>query len=153
MRGRIPLSVASVLCVASTAAAQTDGQVPLDVETVISGGYWQVDDSAHGSFRVIIETGGFEHLISEARVEWVAEPTESDTPSRLLATAPLTETTGGGVHLVNPVLVREDKRWILTIEAVNTHCDPVGIDRWRVALGAPGSLTVLGSTPVQAGCD
>jgi len=153
LRGRIPLTVASVLCVASTATAQTEAAVPLDVETVISGGYWQVNDSTHGSFRVIIETGGFEHIISDARVEWVAEPRESDAPSRLLATAPLAELTGGGVHLVNPVLVREDKRWILTIEAVNTHCDPVRIDRWRVALGAPSTLTVLGSTPVQAGCD
>lgn len=145
--------VAALLASHMTASAQSSASVPAEVETVATGGYWVLDDSTRGTFRVVIETGGFEHIISDAHIDWIAEPTESDTPPRIVASTDIPDVTNGGVHLMNPVFSRDGKQWILTIEAVNTHCDPARVDRWRVALGAPGKLAVLGSTPLEPGCE
>lgn len=153
MRAAIVLVIAHALLGFASATAQSTAQVPVHIETVASGGFWEVDDSTRGQFRVVIETGGFEHLISDAHVDWIAQPRESDAAPRLVASISVPEVTGGGVHLVDPLLSWDGKSWVLTIDAANTHCDPVRIDRWRMALGAPGKLTVLGSTRVAAGCD
>ena len=154
MRAEVVLLCICTLLRAPSVAAQSEAQVPVDVETVASGGYWEVNDSTRGRFRVVIETGGFEHIISTARVDWLALPPESDAATKLVASAAMPdEVTSAGVHLLSPTFSLDGTQWILTIDAANTHCDPVRIDRWRVALSAPGKLTVLGSTPVKSGCD
>jgi hypothetical protein len=153
MRLQFAVGIASLLLETSPLLAQTAVVVPADVETAISSGYWELNDSTRGHYRIVIRTGGFEHIVSEAQVDWIADPTDSDAEAQVFATAAIPRVAMAGVHLINPVLEREGKQWILTIDADNTHCDPDRIDRWRVALGAPGKLTVLGSTLVQAGCE
>jgi hypothetical protein len=150
----VSLLLLGLLGVATTTArAQRPTPISPDIETVASGGYWERDQETRGHFRAVISTGGFEHIISDLTVEWIAEPTASDTPSHRILAREVPEVADGGVHLTDPAFTLEGSRWILTIDAVNTHCDPALIERWRVALGTPGDVTILGSVVVQKGCD
>lgn len=149
---RVCVSLLLLVLAGSRVTAQDRQSISPDIETVVSGGHWVTSDSVEGRFRVVIETAGFEHLISTLRVEWIAYPTESDDSARIIAGRDVT-TGGGGVYLTDPSLALDAGRWILTVDAVNTHCDPMPTDRWRVALGPPGEVTVLGSTVVRKGCE
>ena len=149
-----PYRVACALLLAPLAPAWGQQREPLppEVETVVTRGYWITPDSVAGTYRVVIMTGGFEHRISELWVEWLAEPLDSDRSARVLVSRRIEDVDAGSVLLVDPVLRPEGERWILTVDAVQTHCDPPLTTRWRLALGQPGKVRILGSTVVRAGC-
>ena len=148
------LRILVLLCILPQAAfSQETTALPADIETVVSGGDWESGAEARGHFRAVIATGGFEHIISDLTVEWIADPTDSDQPPRTYSSRAVPEVAQGGVHLTLPVIAREGGHWILTLEAENTHCDPIRVERWRLRLDSPGQITVLGSTIVQPGCN
>jgi len=136
----------------STARAQNGPSIPPEVETVISGGDWITKDSVEGHYRIVIETEGLEHLISRLRVEWIADPSKSDTPAKIVAVQEV-PIGAGGVYLTAPTIGLEVGRWILTVDATNTHCDPMPTERWRIALNLPAQAKVLDSTVIKRGCE
>ncbi len=98
--------------------------LPADVETVVSGGYWEVGDTARGRFRAVITTNGLEHLISGLRIEWIRDPEESNQAPRPLFAMDVTSMPAGISHLVNPSFALDGSTWVLSVDAVNTHCAP-----------------------------
>ena len=45
--------------------------IPASVQSVQSGGYWQKGDQ-DGHYRVVVTSGGFEHVISRLFIQWIA---------------------------------------------------------------------------------
>ena len=131
--------------------AQERPVVPIAVETVVSGGYWTAPDNIEGQYRVIVKTEGFEHLVSSAWLEWIAAPTK-DSDATVVATSELVMVEAGSVRLSEPVFSIAGKQWILTITATQTHCDPMPIERRRLALGPPGRIAVLPPVVLKKGC-
>ena len=133
--------------------AQAVPTIPLEVETVASGGYWSTKDRVEGHYRIVISTGGSEHLISTLWVQWVTDPTDPDSLAHVVASKEVTiGPAAAGVHLTNPRLSLEAGHWVLLVDATNTHCDPMPIDRWRIGLESPSSVKALGSVVVKRGC-
>ena len=59
-----------------------------DVSNVVSGGYWTAAGQS-GIYRVVIVSGGFEHVVSRAYVEWIADPrSEQDEPKIVAVVEP-----------------------------------------------------------------
>jgi hypothetical protein len=46
------------------------------IVSVVSSGYWE-RSADHGSYRLIVENVGFEHVMSRVLAQWVAEPNDS----------------------------------------------------------------------------
>ena len=67
-----------------TASAQ--GSVAPDVESVVSGGYWE-DGAQSGRYRVVLVNSGFERVTSRLRVEWVREPRSADASPGVVASS------------------------------------------------------------------
>ena len=63
-------------------SALAQGGVAPDVESVISGGYWE-DGAQSGRYRVVLVNSGFEHVTSRLRVEWVREPRSANASPEL----------------------------------------------------------------------
>jgi len=148
--------IASIaLLVAPAALAQSHAVPSLapTIETVVTEGYWTAPDNVEGQFRVVIATGGFEHLISNIWVQWIASPQHSNDSARILKSTHLDEVSANYVRLSDPTLALEDGSWILTVMATQTHCDPMEVKRWRIVLGPPGQFTVVGSDVVERGCE
>ena len=77
MRGVVLLTL--LLLGHAGAAVGQQPEAPRELEFAVSGGRWS-EGSAQGHYRVLIYTGGFDHIISEAYVEWIKDPiTPTDT--------------------------------------------------------------------------
>jgi hypothetical protein len=118
---------------AAPVGGQQHDHLPPDVETVISGGWWQ-KGSQEGRYRVVIRSSGFEHVISTLSVDWILSPTESDS-ARIVASFAI-PTSAVVVH--DPELIMEEGRWLLKALTTDTHYDPPRRSSLRVILGGPG---------------
>jgi hypothetical protein len=121
----------------SQAPAQTPLRLPPDVETVVSGGRWG-SGATGGSYRVVVRSGGFEHVVSQVQIDWVSDPKGQDTPSTVVASevAPT-----GSWRIGRARIVLRGKQWIATLEGVEPHSTPLQRGTWEVTLGQPGKLT------------
>lgn len=133
---RVLAIAAFLIGFAPTAGAQTPVAIPPDVETVVTGGFWKSANSK-GSYRVVIRSGGFEHVISELQVDWITEPEGNDKPSRVVASK-VAET--GSWRLDKPRIAKDSKGWRVTVEGVEPHMTPMPRGTWSVQLGEPGTL-------------
>jgi hypothetical protein len=62
------------------------GSVAPDVESVISGGYWE-DGAQSGRYRVVLVNSGYEHVTSRLRVEWVQDPQSAGASPEIVASS------------------------------------------------------------------
>ena len=53
-----------------------------DVVSVVSRGEWQAAGRS-GFYRLVVVSGGYEHVTSRLYVQWVEMPRDSSTPSRV----------------------------------------------------------------------
>src|SRR5713226_6222542 len=78
--------------------AKLNGQdsTPLDptVSYVVTGGRWS-DSTGGGEYRVIVRTGGFEHVGSALSIEWLQEPRNQDDPGTVRARVTVDSITEG----------------------------------------------------------
>jgi hypothetical protein len=63
---------------ASSALASTP-QVDPTLASVVTGGYWE-SGGLHGTYRVLLFRGGFEHVTSTAVAEWISDPPTQTAP-------------------------------------------------------------------------
>jgi hypothetical protein len=100
----------------------------------VSCGRWVAADRSR-VYRVLVRTGGFEHVVSEALVEWIAmdkgEP--QVVASRLAPT--------GTWRLDHPRILGAGTEWRVELEALETHSVPVTRVQWVARLGIPGQLS------------
>lgn len=54
------------------------------VEFVTSGGWWE-SKAERGTYRVIVVSGGFEHVFSEITLQRIGHPTEHDQPQKVVS--------------------------------------------------------------------
>lgn len=47
------------------------------VDSVVSGGYW-TDGEDRGTYRVVVRSDGFDHIVSEITIEWLSDPRGED---------------------------------------------------------------------------
>ena len=70
------------------ASSAPESVVQPEVSSVVSGGYW-TSEGQSGTYRVVIVNSGFEHVVSQVFIEWVADPTsEQDSPKVVAAVEP-----------------------------------------------------------------
>ena len=67
--------------------------IPASVQSVQSGGYWQKGDQ-DGHYRVVVTSGGFEHVISKIYVQWI-ELDQDAREYKVLRTLDIKELNGG----------------------------------------------------------
>jgi hypothetical protein len=108
--------------------------VPTDIQYVVTGGRWS-DAGRSGVYRVLVRTGGFEHVVSEAHVEWIS--TDTTEPQILVSKKAPT----GSWRLDNPRFFAKGRSWRVEIEALETHFTPPIRGTWVLRLGGPGELS------------
>ena len=106
-----------------------------DIVSIVRGGVWKADGRT-GFYRLVVVSGGYEHVTSSLYVQWVQESQDSSTPSRVVHTK---NAFGGslyslGVHTLSLV----DGKWQATVDG--SQASRRG--RWVLTLGAPGDVQV-----------
>src|SRR5437870_4919300 len=117
-------------------AAEQSLAVPPDAVSIVTGGRWK-SDTASGTFRVIVRTGGFEHILSRAQIGWIADTTDRDNGESVVASK-VAET--GSWRLDNPRIFQWSGSWHVEFQALETHFTPALRGRCVVDLGRPGDL-------------
>jgi hypothetical protein len=116
--------------------AQSFISLPSDITYVSSGGYWKTATD-EGTYRVIVQTGGFVHIVSRAQVDWVAHPNGQNDAPRVIASK-IAET--GSWKLDSPLFKKTQRKWRIEMQALETHHDPSVNGVWTIELGEPGVL-------------
>jgi hypothetical protein len=88
--------------------------VPPQIETVASGGYWS-RDRQDGSFRLVIESVGWDELASRAFLQWIRLDHDKQTEV-LERTIPIKEIAGRW-RVVSQKFVLRGKQWDIIVSA------------------------------------
>jgi hypothetical protein len=118
------------------ANAQLTASVPVDVETIVTGGKWSAGGQS-GIYRIVVRTGGFEHIVSQAQVDWIATSTDRDKPDQVVVSK-IAET--GSWRLLKPRITQASGQWRAVLDGVETHFNPAPRGTWDIVLGPPGVL-------------
>jgi hypothetical protein len=119
----------------STEPVPEPESIPVEIETVITGGYW-AQGTAGGSYRVIIRTRGFDHLLSSLTVQWIADP-DLNLPRRVVAS----KTIEMLVRLSDPQFSLEQDMWFLGVSNIDTHDNRFPVRPLRFSLGPPNTMS------------
>lgn len=127
------VAAAVVLC-SGAACAQSPNPLPAEVEAVVTGGKWQ-SGSQGGWYRVVVRSGGVEHVVSQAQVDWLAQSEAKGVTVIASTVAPT-----GSWRIVNARIAKRGGGWVAILEGVEPHfVDQRGT--WVLSLGAPGQVT------------
>ena len=108
--------------------------IPADIEHVVTGGRWSAAGRT-GVYRVLVRTGGLEHVVSEAQVEWIA----TDSGEARVIQSKVAPT--GSWRLDNPRIRGAGPVWRVELEALETHITPALRGKWVIRLGPPGEMS------------
>ena len=122
------------MCTSALAQDRTPPTIPPDIQYVVTGGRWSAAGRT-GVYRVLVRTGGFEHVVSEAVVEWVA----TDKGEAQIIASKLAPTESW--RLDNPRILGAGTAWRVELDALETHTTPPTRGRWVVHIGSPGQLS------------
>lgn len=104
----------TILVTSALEAAPVDSSLAY----VSTDGYWEYA-GRRGSYRVLVFSGGFEHVSSRVVAEWVAEPLNAESTAAVVHEV---EVVGPGFFSFGaPVLTRIDGGERLTLRGVDTH--------------------------------
>jgi hypothetical protein len=108
------LALCSSTLVAQRAASDSLPRVPLSVESIETGGRWQMGKST-GYYRAVGFSTGWEEIRHRVFLEWVREPDTRSLDSVIarVELTPLADAFG----LVNPHLSKRGQTWRLTVKA------------------------------------
>lgn len=76
MKKAVLLLLLGLLALSASARSRMASIDP-SVDSVVSGGYW-TDGEDRGIYRVVVRSGGFEHIVSEITIEWLSDPREGN---------------------------------------------------------------------------
>jgi len=100
-------------------AGQQAPVVPVDLEFAVSGGGFQAD-SAWGRYRILVFSGGSDHIVSEFHLQWVRDPSAEDS-ARVLSSVPIQELNGIWRAAGAPTIRRTAAGTTLLIDVVDPH--------------------------------
>jgi hypothetical protein len=106
------------------------------VSYVASGGYWKTATD-EGTYRIIVQTGGFEHIVSSAQVDWIAFPKSQNDSPRLIVSK---RADTGSWRLDTPVFKKFRGKWRIELRALEAHHNPAINGVSTIELGEPGVL-------------
>jgi hypothetical protein len=106
----------ALLLIAGLASAPP--KVPTEVSSVVTGGYWDTGKS-HGTYRVVSWRQGFEHVSSGVIAEWIADPIDNNSDSKVIATKQLVEP--GLFSLGAPEFIPTNNSLVVKLSGVATH--------------------------------
>jgi hypothetical protein len=117
-------------------SAQSIVALAPEVTYVTSVGRWKTETN-EGTYRVVVQTGGFEHIVSEAQVDWIADSKNSSDLPKIIVSK-IAET--GSWRLDHPRFTKVKGRWRIELTAVDSHHSPALRGIWTIDLGKPGVL-------------
>ena len=110
-----------------------------DIVSIVSGGEWQ-GDGRNGFYRLVVVSGGYEHVTSRLYVQWVQESQDSSTPSRVVHTK---NVFGDSLYSLGVQTISLVQRsWQATVDGSDGHGQPPRPGQWVLALGPPGETQV-----------
>lgn len=139
--------LAVLLLALSLHVASISAQINPAVTNVVS---YSISDT---TIRVVISTGGHEHVVSTAVVEWLAPDSARPGERRIVARADVPIISSGLYVASDPSFDVDDKGLACIISVTNTHVGPYALDqRIRVRVGAPGKVAdeFLDDLPLRA---
>lgn len=117
--------------------------IPVQVTSVVSGGYWQ-HGSESGTYRAVIVQEGWEHIWSRLYIEWISEPKSRNDEQKVIAQVEPTLPIGQGTYVLAADSLRGSAgRALLSIRGwsnMRANAKPVQV---RLQLGAPGEVKVI----------
>ena len=115
--------------------AQTDFPVPAIVEHVVTGGWWS-SGTNRGTYRLVVASGGFEHVTSAVYAEWVRERRSERDSAVVLATKFVKEVNESGLRLAAQPTMRKDTAFVAFVDphVLNSRV----VRRCTIVFGAPG---------------
>ena len=127
------------LCVLFPATAIAQDSLTLDptVTFVVSGGHWTAG-GAEGAYRVVVRSGGFDHIVSELFVQWLQDP-RSENDSATVRASVKVDSLSGVWSLGQPKFVCSSA---CHVEIAGTDAHTMEESRWELSLGAPGRVIV-----------
>jgi hypothetical protein len=149
----IRASLLGILCLApGSLLAQEPKNVDPHLLYAVTGGYWERGD-VHGQFRILVYSGGFEHIISHVFVQWLRDPQASDQPPELVASEPIRPINDQPTWSVGlPSLVSEKRNVaIVNLKMVNSHTEENETRTCILRLALPGQYTVTLILPHSSG--
>ena len=121
-------------------AAQEAPHIPATLQFAVTGGRFQTD-SVQGPYRVLVFTGGSDHVISDFFLQWMREESASDTVS-LVSSVPIKEINGAWLAAGSPVVTRTSTGTEITIEMIDSHFEVPGRRKCVVKPGPPSRYTI-----------
>ena len=131
--------LALVFCtVAQPSSAQDSLVVDPTIADIVSGGHWAASGQ-EGYYRIVIRTGGFEHINSELTVQWLTEGGRDSDPVvvRSIVVKELTIN-----RLDRPKIGQYLKGWRVWVQQTDTHSEHSSTSMRTIDLGPPGQVTV-----------
>jgi hypothetical protein len=119
--------------------AQTSVAVSPEVESVVTGGSWS-SGVAQGTFRAVVTSDGFEHVVSQLQIDWISGPKSPNDESHVVSSK-VVET--GSWRLGTPRISKCARAWCVSIQGEEPHTTTRTRMQWVIELGEPGSLKVI----------
>jgi hypothetical protein len=116
-------------------AAQEAPVVPVDLEFAVTGGAFQVD-SVWGRYRILVLSGGSDHIVSEFHLQWVRDPSGEDSAT-VVGSVPINELNGAW-RAAAPVIRRTAAGTTVVIDVIDSHG---AISGRRHCVVTPGALS------------
>ena len=104
-------------------SALSQTRVPPEVDSVVSGGYWE-SGSDSGQYRVVVVNSGFEHVTSRIIVEWLRGPASTGTAPEVVASVEPKLPFGAGVASLGVTLTPAGKGKVRIVASGVVAADP-----------------------------
>ena len=140
------LLAAGILSATGSATAQAVPVVAPSVDDVEAGGYWTAG-GAEGQYRLIVTSGGFEHVTSRLYLQWLSDPSSEEDTTVVLRTIELSDIDSAGWRLYDLRIRMNNGKWEATVDGQNPHTEPMAKTRWRISLGPPGTFQISRERP------
>jgi hypothetical protein len=129
--------VALFLVFPAAAVAQDSLKLDPTVAFAVSGGHWSAG-GAEGAYRVVVRSGGFDHIVSELFVQWLQDP-RSENDSVAVRASVKVDSLSGLWSLGQPKFVCSSA---CHVEIGGTDTHTMEESKWELSLGPPGRVIV-----------
>jgi hypothetical protein len=134
---RASSALVSLVLLPSLLSAQDSLALAPNIEFVVSGGTWSFQ-GASGSFRVVVRTGGFDHIISDLYVQWLQDPRNEDDSATVRASTKVDSLSG--IWALDQPRFSCTSSCVVEVSGTDTHT--MAKSSWVLTLGPPGRVQV-----------